>query len=308
MDFHEQFSGKRILVTGATGFIGNHLVQELVSSGAELYAVSRRCVDGLSSNGARWYEGDLSIIGTVQALFQEIQPDLVFHLASHVAGGRGLELVDPTLQCNLVSAVNIMAAAAGMTIPPRVLLAGSMEEPDPEIDGVPSSPYAAAKWAATAYARMFADLYQLPVSIARIFMVYGPDQPDENKLVPYVIQSLLKGETPGLSSGARFVDWIYVEDVVEGLMAMAISDNINGMQVDLGTGELYTVGEIVDKLRLIAGSDVEPDFGSLPERQREQERIADTRRTQALISWEPRVSIDEGLQRTFAWYRDRNSG
>lgn len=310
MELAEQFSDKRILLTGVTGFIGRHLARRLVAHGAEVWGVFRRPVLEGGEDGVCYRNGDLSIIGTVEALFQEIRPDIVFHLASHVAGARGLELVQPTLQSNLVAAVNILCGAAGMESPPRVILAGSMEEPDPNVDGVPSSPYAAAKSAATAYARMFADLYRLPVAIARIFMVYGPDQPDKRKLVPYVIRSLLAGRAPSLTSGARAVDWIYIDDLVDGLLAMALAgagDALRGCQVDLGTGRMTTVCEVVEQLSGIAETGVEPTFGSLADRAREQERAADTARTEALIGWRSRVSLGDGLRRTFEWYRARGA-
>jgi len=113
----------------------------------------------------------------VADLVTSTRPDLVFHLASHVAGARDLALVAPMLRANLVAAVNLMTALAG-TAPVPTVLAGSIEEPRVGEEPTPSSPYAAAKAAASRYALLFHSLYGLPVTTLRIAMVYGPGQPD----------------------------------------------------------------------------------------------------------------------------------
>jgi len=94
---------------------------------------------------------------------------------------------------------------------------------------------------------MFFALYQLPVVILRVFMVYGPGQGDLQKLVPYVITSLLKGETPRFTSGTREVDWIYVEDVVAAFLEAARAPGVEGATLDVGTGKLVTVRQVVER-------------------------------------------------------------
>src|SRR5262249_8063133 len=158
-------------------------------------------------------------IDTVRAIITATQPDSIVHLASFVSGSRALDAVLPALHSNGVAAVNLLVAAteAGCR---RIVLAGSLEEPQPgEPFGAPGSPYAAAKLTASAYARMFYELYQTPVVVARLFMVYGPAQPDLRKLIPYITLALLRNEPIQLSSGVRPVDWIYVDDIVAGLIA-----------------------------------------------------------------------------------------
>ena len=184
--------GERVLVTGASGFIGSHLVRALTSRGAEVHAVSR---ETKRENGdrVRWWRGGVLDVGSVRQLYMSIRPDVVFHLASHVMGSPALENVLPTFHANLASSVNLLTAAAEHGCR-RVILPGSLAEPEPSRgETIPSSPYAAAKWAGTMYANMFHALYGVPVVNARLFMVYGPDQKDHAKLVPYVTLSLLRG-------------------------------------------------------------------------------------------------------------------
>jgi len=295
-------SGKKILVTGATGFIGSHLCRRLLEYDTKVHGISRN-PPPQDREDIHWWRGDLVDFEFMKKVMVEAKPDIIFHLGSYVAGSRSLELVLPTFHSNLTSTVNLLTAATQVGCH-RIILAGSMEEPENGSDcAVPCSPYAAAKWASNGYARMFHTLYQTPVDIARIFMVYGPGQNDLKKLIPYVILSLLRGESPNLTSGHRQIDWIYVDDVVHGLIAMACASNLQGDIIDLGSGELITIQDVVKKLVEIIDSEIAPRFGSLPERPLEQIRIARVSESAAKIHWNPQISLDEGLERTVSWYR-----
>jgi UDP-glucose 4-epimerase len=296
-----RLSGERILVTGASGFIGSHLCRRLCKAGAEVHAISRT-KHSKNANGLRWWQGDLAELKTVQKLLATIKPDLIFHLASLVAGARDMDLVMPMLRSNFLSTLNLLTVAAGLGCR-RFILTGSQDEPeigDPE--AVPCSPYAAAKWASSAYGRMFHTLYQLPVVMLRVFMVYGPAQQDLRKLIPYVTLSLLRGEAPKLSSGQRQVDWIYVEDVVEGLLAAAQAVGVEGKMIDIGSGTLVSVRNVVEQLVHLINSQIEPLFGAIADRPLEQVRIADLIESHTLIGWQPTIPLGEGLRRTVEWY------
>lgn len=295
---------KTVLVTGANGFIGKHLCKRLLSEGATIHGVSRKKQDNQNSV-IRWWRGDLSELTFTQDLIKQIQPHIIFHMSSYVVGHRELAAVQPTFHANLHGAVNLLTAAseAGCM---RIVLAGSQEEPDSKQSSlaVPSSPYAAAKWASSAYARMFHAIYDTPVTLARIFMVYGPGQNDTKKLIPYTILSLLNDEMPKLTSGDRPIDWIYVDDVAKGLIAIAQSELLNGSTVDLGSGAQMTVREIVEKLDALIDSKIHPQFGAVATRKMEQIRVAKRKQTRELTGWKAETSIDEGLKSTIQWYRD----
>jgi UDP-glucose 4-epimerase len=244
---------------------------------------------------------DLADGAAVARLFESAAPQTVFHLASHVVGRRDVAEVLPSFRCNLTSTVNLLLAAQKYSHG-RFILTGSMEEPQMPNDA-PSSPYAASKTAATAYARMFHALYGLSVVIARVFMVYGPDQKDRNKLIPYVTDRLLAGDSPQIGSGVRAVDWIHVSDVVEGLMALATTPGIDGRTLDLGTGRLVTVRQVVEHLAGIIVSEGAPAFDSLDDRPMEQVRKADVETTRAATGWFHKLSLEDGLADTVRWHR-----
>ena len=308
---------KRVLVTGARGFIGSQLCKRLAASGVELHAVSRQppadavawwqSIGGSMADAAqqaaaiRWWSVDLFDLQATRELIRTVRPDNTYHLASLVTGSRSLEMVLPILQNNFVTAFNLLLATAESSAG-RIVLAGSFEEPD-DTDTVPCSPYAAAKGAASAYARMFRALYQTEVVMAKIFMVYGPGQADLTKLVPYVTTAFLRGEQPRLSSGIRLVDWICVDDVVDGLIACACALGADGRTVDLGSGEVCSIREIVQKLRELIPGAPEPLFGAIADRPLERLAKADVGTSYKLIGWSPSTTLEAGLRRTVDWYR-----
>lgn len=297
----DSLSGRRLLVTGASGFIGARLCRRAAADGAIVHAVSRRSHG--EAGDVHWERGDLTDDAVARDLLRRVRPEVVIHLASEVSGGRDLGLVLPMLRANLVAAVNVMVACAEVGSS-RVVLAGSMEEPDPgDPDAVAQSPYAAAKWGALAYARHLHALHELPVAHLRVFMVYGPGQLDLRKLVPYVTVSLLRGEAPKLTSGARAVDWIYVDDVVDAFLRAATTPGLDGRSLDIGSGELVTARDLVVRLRQAVGGDVEPAFGAISDRPLERVRAADPAAAAGAMGWHPRTSLDEGLARTVAFYR-----
>ncbi|MGB9291465.1 MAG: NAD-dependent epimerase/dehydratase family protein, partial [Terracidiphilus sp.] len=236
-----------------------------------------------------------------------VQPNFVFHLASQVTGARKLDVVLPTFYDNLVSTVHLLTAVAEIGCQ-RVILASSSEEPMTlDEKAFACSPYAAAKKGSSMYGRMFHQLFQVPVVMPRIFMTYGPDQKDMTKLVPFVIRCLLREEKPRLSSGRRLADWIYVDDVVEGLLRAAVIPGIEGDAFDLGSGMLVSIREIVEEIFDIFDSAAVPEFGTVPDRLFEQERQADTTFLSTRLGYWPQTSVRQGLEKTVAWYRQQLS-
>ena len=300
----DDLASQRMLVTGASGFIGSHLVRRLAGAGTEVHAVSRSRADG--DDGTRWWQADLADMAAARAVAEAVRPDVIFHLAGHVMGGTSLEQVGPTFRSNLQSTVNIGTLAAELGCR-RLLLAGSAYEASVGNPGAtPVSPYAVAKLAAGVYADMFHSLYGVPMVTLRINLTYGPAQRDLKKLIPYVILSLLRGEAPRLMSGKRQVDWVYVDDVVEAFVSAAATDAIDGLTLDVGSGQLVSIRETVERIQRIVGSKSEPEFGALSGGPAEDFQVrSNPEGTRRVIGWAPTIDLDEGLRRTVAWYREQ---
>ena len=298
----KECKGRRFLVTGASGFLGRAVCQQLLDSGAEVYGTSRTTVQCRSGQWQH-FAVDLADAREVDGLFERAKPDYVIHLAGCVTGQREIAWVREMFAGNLQSALNVLLAAEGAVVS-RILLAGSLEEPDQEnqTDAVPASPYAVSKWCASAYGRMMHALYGLNVAVARISMAYGPGQNDLRKLIPYVCLSAIRGEAPKLMGGGRPVDWIFLDDVVEGLIRLTICGPSDGSYVDLGSGDLVTTGEVANMICTIAGTGVKPEIGALPDRPMEHLRKANTAGTEALLGWTAKTELSTGLEQTYRWY------
>lgn len=293
-------AGKNVLVTGARGFIGANLRHALTAAGANITATSRA---PHTEPGATWRIADLSSPDAAMRLVDEAQADIIFHLSGHVTAVRAVENVIPATQANFLDGLHLMIAANARP-GCRLVLANSLEEPsDEEAGAPPSSPYAAAKYASTSYARMFHALYGTPIVIARIAMGYGPRQSDLKKLVPYLCLSALRGEAPALSSGARICDWVFADDIASGLIACALSDGAMGRVVDIATSEMASVRHVAETIAALVPGSPPPRFGALNDRSLERLRPANVDQAFELTGWRASTYLRDGLAATVDYYR-----
>lgn len=300
---HLTLHGSRVLVTGASGFLGSHLVHRLRSMGAELYGLSRSRRDA-SEGQLRWVSVDLCDSRATSELLATIRPDVIFHFGGFVTATPDMSAVRPTFESLLASTVNLLAAATECGCR-RVILPGSMTEPPIAAGQVtPMSPYMAAKWAASTYARMFRALYRTPVVIVRSSMTYGPGQP-ATRLVPQVVTALLRGEAPKLSSGKMEADWTYIDDMTDGILAAGLAPDVEGLTIDLGTGHVTTAREVVELVVDLLGTTIRPIFGALPDRPGERSHPADTRAARERLGWTATTSLRDGLRRTIEWFQSQ---
>ena len=305
----DHYRDARVLVTGASGFIGSNLAARLEQLGAIVEPVSRVIRTQVKAGARIFHVADLTNFEQCRALIRAAKPDIVFHLASHVTGRQDLGTVIAALNGNLVAAVNLMTALAEHAKPTSVVIAGSSEEPRTfsfaDAESAPYSPYAAAKLGASAYGAFFRRTMGLPVSHARIFMGYGPGQLDLVKLVPYITVSLLRGQAPRLASGTRLADFTFIDDIVNGLLTLGGRPDIASLEI--GTGQLTSVADVARTLGSIIDPSAKIVFGDVADRRNEPSRMADVVETARLAGWKPDVGLDTGLRRTVDWFRARLS-
>jgi UDP-glucose 4-epimerase len=295
-------SGRRILVTGASGFIGGALCRALQQAGAEVHG-STRAQPPPAMSDVVWHGVDLAVQEATERLIANAQPEVIYHLAGAVTGSRDPAQVVPVFHATLASTVHVLDAALQHGVR-RVVLAGSMEEPSGGMLPTPTSAYAAAKWAAGGFGRMYDLLYDLEVAELRLFMTYGPGAQPPGKLVPAIVRGLLRGETPRLGSGQRRVDWVFLDDVVEALILAASAHLPAGARPEIGTGRLYSIREFATRLAAEVDPQAELIFGAQEDRAAEVEEAADITGARQLLGWSPRTDLDEGLARVVAWYRE----
>lgn len=298
--FGSRFCSRRVLVTGATGFIGAHLCQALVSLGANVSGVSRGIRRPAFRSDYQLHTADMTDPAAVRQLILRLSPEIIFHLAGVVTGRQELDLVLPATKNNLLTTIHLLLGAVDAGCE-RIVAVGSSQEP---VNGtLPSSPYAAAKAAASVYCAMFHAIYGLPVVVVRPHVTYGPGQ-DSSKLIPYVITSSLRGEAPRVSTGGVTYDFVFVSDVVFGLLKAAAHEDAVGKSFDLGTGTGTKVQDVVQQVASLVGGGVRPIVGGEKDRIGESHRVADCEPTMRAIGWVPARALTDGLPETIAWYRD----
>lgn len=301
-EFGAQFRNRRVLVTGATGFIGRHLCRALLALGAEVTGLSRSAETSTVPKGVRPLAVDLCGLGEVEAAMDHVRPNLIFHLGAHVTARPDRELVLPMFEANAAGTIHLLMAALARGCE-RFVLIGSAEALDATNELGPNSPYSASKLVAEIYGQMFYRLYGLPVVCVRPFLTYGPEQ-EATKLIPYTILTLLQRANPLLTTGNRVCDAIYVEDVVRGLLMAAVAPaSILGERIDLGSGKGMTIRELVETIVTLLDSPGAPIFGAIPDRPNEPTIEADLERTRSLLGWTPHWSLEGGLRETVTWYR-----
>ncbi len=283
-------SNEKVLITGATGFLGRALVKRLVGQGTAVTALVRekagRQIDAGLPAEVEVQEVDLRYAAGVKRAIEAANPTLVFHLAA-VGVTNPFLPVSETLRGNLDTTLNLLKAVGGQC---RVLVARTPGE----LDGL--NPYAASKAAAWQFCRMFQRTEGWPIVGVMPFQVYGPGQP-----VQTVLGAALKAARAGdpfpMTSGEQKRDWIYIDDVIDGLQAAGRAPEMEGQTLELGTGLATSVLEVVTRLFERVGRG-QPRPGLLPTRLGEApEQKANAAETERLTGWRAAVSLETGLQR-----------
>jgi UDP-glucose 4-epimerase len=280
----------RTLVTGAAGFVGANLVRRLVADGGHVVALVRQGSDAWRLDGVD--------VGVVEADVREGVPDgfdVVFHLAAHGAYS-WQEDEEAIRETNLRGTENALAAGR------RVVAAGSSSEyglkphaPSEDETLEPKSPYAASKAEATALAVAGGAV------VLRLYSAYGPWE-EPNRLIPTLLVRGLAGELPPLVSPSIARDFVHVGDVCDAFVRAANARP--GRVYNVGSGRQTTVEEVVDAARRLLALEVEPEWGSLPDRRWDTETwVANPQRIRHELGWEAGIGLDEGLERTLAWLR-----
>lgn len=313
---------RRVLITGATGFIGSLLAWRLAEAGAALWVgvfpgEAPERVAALPS-GATRVSIEMQDAASVRQALEAAAPEVVLHLAAVGVSDRG---VDPelALAVNAGGAVHLLQGLRLRTERGhpvgRVVLVGTCyeysdspaESETPSCCLDPFDFYAASKVAAWAFGRAYWRVCRLPVVTARLFQVYGPGQP-AHTLVPAAVDAALGGTDFAMTPGEQRRDFIYVSDVVEGLLAAALAPDLAGQSVDLGTGQATSLRQVVERIWALAGARGRIRAGALNRRRGEAPTlVANAARTAQLTGWRARTDLDSGLRQMIHEYRTQHT-
>ncbi|MBU0491990.1 MAG: SDR family NAD(P)-dependent oxidoreductase [Chloroflexi bacterium] len=312
---------KRVLVTGAGGFIGSHLTERLVEASAQVRALvrytSRRDEGWLADLAAdtraqvEIVPGDVRDLETVRQAMRDVQ--VVFHLAALVGIPYSYQHPQEVIATNVGGTAHVLLAARDNARIERVLLTSTSEVygtarrvPIDEAHPLqPQSPYAATKIAADALGLSFHHSFETPVVLVRPFNSYGPRQ-SMRAVIPTTIVQALTRDRVMLGALEPTRDFTYVTDTAAGFVQAATAPGAVGRAINLGTGREIAIGDLARRIVALIGRDVPVLLD--PQRLRpaasEVERLcADSTLARELLGWEPLVALDDGLRRTIDWVR-----
>jgi NAD dependent epimerase/dehydratase len=317
-----ELRGKKVLVTGADGFIGSHLVEALLEEGANVTAfvyynsfsnwgwLDTFPKDKLSK--IKVFQGDIRDGNCVREAVKDVE--VVFHLAALIAIPYSYYAPESYVDTNIKGTLNVLQASKDFGIE-KVLVTSTSEVygtakyvPIDELHPFQGqSPYSATKIGADRIAESFYRSYDLPVTIVRPFNTYGPRQ-SARAVIPTIITQLLAGKTEiKLGNLTPTRDFNYVKDTANGFVEIAKSDKTVGQEINIATGVEISVGDIFEELRLQINENarvVNDEIRLRPEKSEVDRLLGSNKKILELTNWTPKYNLKEGLKETIAWLRN----
>ena len=300
---------KKILIIGGSGFIGSHLVKRALS--LEWSVVSL----GLSYNKPNYHEGEYDHfcvnLNDYKALRQVIDGksfDYVINCGGYIDHrdfGNGGEEIFSTHFNGLLNLISILDKAKII----KFINIGSSDEygssPAPQREDSreqPISPYSLAKVSSSHLLKMLNLSEDFPATTIRLFLVYGPQQ-GKKRFIPSIIDGCLKNEIFPCSLGNQLRDFCFIDDIVNGVFSALSNSKTDGEVLNLASGNAVKIRDVVERVQSIIGNG-RPQFGKIPFRAGEaKELYANINKAKTMLDWEPKISLEEGLQKTIDWYR-----
>ena len=317
----EFWESKKVLVTGAGGFIGSHLTETLVNAGASVRALvhyNSRGDWGLLKmlpdpivNEVEVVTGDLRDLSGVIPLMEGVE--YIFHLGALIAIPYSYTQPGEVIATNVMGTFNVLQAARATEVK-RIVHTSTSEvygtalrvpiDEDHPLQG--QSPYSASKIGADKIAESFYRSFDVPVATVRPFNTYGPRQ-STRAVIPTIITQALSQDVVRLGNLDATRDLTFVSDTVSGFLKMAETPGVEGETLNLGTGQEISIGALADEIISLVNRNVkiEIDPSRLrPEKSEVQRLLSDNSRAKARINWQPEISLRAGLAKTIDWVAD----
>jgi len=313
--------GRTVLMTGATGLVGSHLVSALLASGADVAILlrdhDRRSELFRSGNIERMAvtEGQLESLADVERAIAESGASIVFHLGAQTLVGVGLNAPLLTFESNVRGTYNVLEAVRrqsrtveGLIVASSDKAYGQSDHPYLEDDPLrASSPYDVSKAAGDLIAQSYHATYGLRLGIVRCGNIYGGGDLNWSRIVPGTIRSFLKRESPEIRSDGTYVrDYIHVDDVVDAYLAVGEAldrPDVAGEAFNFASGAQVSVLEVVTLIaKLMGGQLPEPRVLNIAKNEIKEQRLS-TEKAKRVLGWKSRISLEDGLRSTIEWYR-----
>ncbi len=300
----DYWNGRRVLVTGAGGFIGRRLTRKLAALGADVVAID--IVDGVFDGSVREIRCDLSQKDGIATVLREENPEVIFHLAATSNRGMDTNAVQTAFRSVFLPAHYLLLASGELPHPPRIFAFGSGDEygdnQTPFTEEQEARPLTPAAFAKAAVTRLCLDdtLRNPFITVVRPSVVYGPGQLPA-MFIPQAITTLLSGRQFDMTPGEQTRDFVYVDDVVEAVLRLADAEASFGQIVNIGAGIPHALKDVARRIAELCGAEQHLRIGALPYRASEvgAYEFSNTK-LRSILSWVPDTSLEKGLHETIA--------
>lgn len=315
---YNEFQDKTILVTGGAGGVGSNLTRKLADLGAEKVII----LDNMSSayhwnipdrDAIQFVQGDILSDEDLKRVFKE-KPDYVYHLAAHFANQNSVDEPETDLMVNGIGILKVLEHAQ-LTGVDRFIYSSSgcgvygleskmpFEEHDISISL--HTPYQVTKLLGELYTNYFHNLYDVPIVNARFFNVFGPGEvPGKYRnVIPNFFYWAMNGQPlPITGEGTETRDWTFVDDICNGLLAMAIEEEAIGEAINLGSGQDHRVIDMANRVNELSGNEAGIEFKERRNWDAKTKLLSSIEKAKDILGYKPTVSFDDGLVKVHDWF------
>ncbi len=305
---------KRVLLTGATGFVGANLTRHLLLDGHDISLLVRPGhqtwrIEDIRSH-IQLHQVDMRDVGSLEKVVADIRPEWIFHLAASGAYSWQTD-IQQMIATNIVSTANLLQVCQRHGFEAFVNAGSSSEygykdhAPSEDEWLEPNSYYAVTKASATLLCRHTARNKNLHIPTLRLYSVYGPFE-DPQRLMPSVVVNGVDGKLPPLANPDIARDFVYTSDVNNAFfLAASVPDQEPGAVYNVGTGVQTSLREVIDIARKVMNISTEPDWGSMADRKWDTNIwVADNSTIRRALGWNPKITLEDGLQSMVDWFKD----
>lgn len=309
------FNGKKVLITGANGFLGSHIVERMVKQNADLSIIVRESSDLWRIEGfikdLNIFSGDLRDSSRLNEFIRKTKPEIIFHMAAYGVDSKQKDIFD-AVNINLIGTINMLSAIGKIGCKRFINIGTSMQYGNKEgmidenMSYSPNNIYGSTKAAATIIAHQLAGDMNIKIATIIPFGVFG-EKEGSHKFFPHVILSILKNKEVLLTSCEQYRDYCYVENIIDGFLMAAESQHVKNDIYNIGNGITKPLKHYVDLIKKEIGGDAKIIYGILEHRKNDLwNPLPNVDKIINNIGWQPEIPIEEGIKKTVDWYKENH--
>ncbi len=308
---------KKLLLTGASGFIGQHLLKELARGDYEVHAVLLKGTSVKDTWALHVHHANINEHAKISAVVKKTSPDYVIHLAGASSVAKSFNNYESTMNSNYHSAVNLAEACRKEGSIRQFIFAGSSEEYGAALKDAkqritedtllkPASPYAISKAYADMYLQYLGSAYDFPFTVVRPFNTYGRKDSNSFFMEKTISHMLTNERNINLGDPSLVRDWLYVDDHVSGYMKVIGNKAAMGQVIQLCTGKGHSIIETTELIASMTNFKGKISWNAVPKRPSEASIvIGDNSKAKKLLGWEPKYDLKQGLEKTIEFWRSK---